>query len=288
MLGSASFQFTYDSDGLHPLELKFWITESNTSNLLGIDFCRRFVSKLHFDLPAIELKDNPNTICYGNLCATKPFPYVSKVEKVKVNHPICVDAKTTRLYKHCHPDNKHFAPGTSFTPHKDAIKSGLTFVNILCTKSEQFLPVLIENNRNHQISLNRGVIGYATRDLLEKERPKFQVRDCVTMVNTVLKENSDYNECFLLHSTVPQDHDGDQKITMTHSSGDTLRNSNCNIAFCLPADGKPTYQFAKKICDSSKAFADFAQKSKPFVGSIIPFWYPEANRFIYGLRTTKR
>ena len=146
MLGSTTITFSFDSNGLHPVELKFWITEAKTPNLLGIDFCRQLVSKLHFDLPAIELKDSPNTICYGNLCATKPFPYVSKVKTIRTDNPICVDAKTTRLHKNSRENNSHFAPRTSFTPHKNAVKTGLTFVNVLCTKSESHLPILIENN----------------------------------------------------------------------------------------------------------------------------------------------
>ena len=85
ILGSTTITFSFDSDGLHPVELKFWITEAKTPNLLGIDFCRQLVSKLHFDLPAIELKDSPNTICYGNLRATKPLPYVSKVETIRTD-----------------------------------------------------------------------------------------------------------------------------------------------------------------------------------------------------------
>ena len=175
MLGSTTTTFSFDSDGLHPVELKFRITDAKTPNLLGIDFCRQLVSELRFDLPAIELKDSPNTIYYGNLCATKPFPYVSKIETIRTDNPICIDAKTTRLHKHSRQKYRHFAPGTSFTPNKNAVKTGLTIVNVLCTKSEPHLPILIKNYRNHQITLNRGIFGHAIRDLQEKERPMFQI-----------------------------------------------------------------------------------------------------------------
>ena len=123
MLGSRTSTFSFDSDGLHPVELKFWIKEAKTPNLLGIDFCRELVSKFHFDLPAIEFKESPNTICYGNLCATKLFPYVSKVETIRTDNPICIDTKTTRPHKNSRENNRHFAPGTSFTPHKNEVKT---------------------------------------------------------------------------------------------------------------------------------------------------------------------
>ena len=124
MLGSTPITFSFDSDGLHPVELKFCITEAKTPNLLGIDFCRQLVSELHFDLPAIELKDSPNTFCYSNLCATKPFPYVSKIETIRTDNPICIDAKTTRLHKHsC--ENKTFCTRNIVHAHENAVKQDL-------------------------------------------------------------------------------------------------------------------------------------------------------------------
>ena len=74
MAGQTTLPFTLGSDGEHQFELRKRITKPQTSNLLGIDFCRQYVSKLHLELPAIELKNTPNAICYGNLCSTKSYP----------------------------------------------------------------------------------------------------------------------------------------------------------------------------------------------------------------------
>ena len=160
-------------------------------------------------------------------------------------------------------------------------------MNVLCTKSESHLPILFENNRNHQITLNRGIIGRAIIDLQEKERPKFQIKDCVTMVNTILKENPYYNDCFLLHSTFPFEHERDQQVFLSHGSGETLRTSNANLAFCVSADGKMTTTFARKLCEQEKDFQNFVNQSKHFVGSVLLFLDNEANRFIYGLVAKK-
>ena len=107
------------------------------------------------------------------------------------------------------------------------------------------------------------------------------------MVNTILKENPDYNDCFLLHSTVPFEHEGDQQVFLSHGSGETLRTSNANLAFCVSVDGKMTTTFARKLCEQKKDFQNFVNQSKPFVGSVLPFWDNEANRFIYGLVAKK-
>ena len=78
IIGHTTLSLTFDSHGEHQFELRIWITETQTSNLLGIDFCRQYVSKRHFEIPAIELKNTANTNCYGNICSKKPYPMVSK------------------------------------------------------------------------------------------------------------------------------------------------------------------------------------------------------------------
>ena len=72
MVGHTTLKFSFDSDGQPCFQLQLWITESKTAILLGVEICRKYISKLHFDIPALELKDTPNAICYGSLCATKP------------------------------------------------------------------------------------------------------------------------------------------------------------------------------------------------------------------------
>ena len=107
-------------------------------------------------------------------------------------HQIHIDAKTSRVWKYSSEDkSKNFPPGTTFVPHRHSVKSGLDFVNVLCTQSENYLPILIENNRNHQITLNKGVIGYSSLDISDRDRPKYQIRDCV---NSILKKTDTERE----------------------------------------------------------------------------------------------
>ena len=115
---------------------------------MGIVFCRKYFSKNTFDIPALELEDTPNTICYGSLCATKPYPYLSLIKAIRIPHQINIDAKTSRVYKY-RPQGEqvNFAPETTFIPHQKVANSGLDFINVLCAQSEQYLPNLMGTTR---------------------------------------------------------------------------------------------------------------------------------------------
>ena len=56
MVGCATITFCYDPDGQFVFPLTVWITEMKTQKLLGMDFCRKQVSGIHFELPGIELR----------------------------------------------------------------------------------------------------------------------------------------------------------------------------------------------------------------------------------------
>ena len=110
-------------------------------------------------------------------------------------------------------------------------------------------PYLMENNRNHQITLNnKGVIGYSSLDISDRDKPKYQIRDCVRMVNSILTLNDQYNECFLLHSTVPCEPDLQDKIQILNGNDETIFPANTAIAHCISADAKMSKGFAETIC----------------------------------------
>ena len=106
----------------------------------------------------------------------------------------------------------------------------------------------MENNRNHQITLNKGVIGYSSLDISDHDGPKYQMKDCVQMVISILSENDQYNECFLLHSTVPCEPDMQDKIQILNGNDETLFQDNTAIVHCISADAKMSEGFAETIC----------------------------------------
>ena len=106
----------------------------------------------------------------------------------------------------------------------------------------------MENNRNHQITLNKGLIGYSSLEISDRYRPKYQIRDCVQMVNSISTENGQYNECFLVHSTDPCEPDLQDRIQILNGNDETIFQANTAIAHCISADAKMSKEVAETIC----------------------------------------
>ena len=177
MIGLATLTFIYDPDGQFTFPLTVWITEMKTQNLLGMDFCQKQVSGIHFELPGIELKEPPDTVCYGSLHRNKAYPFISRILTIRTPHAMHIDAKSARCWKYSHEDSHaHFPPGSTFQPNRNAVATGLSFVKVLCTQSESKLPILMENNKNHQITLPKGRIGFSSLDICDKDEPRMTAR----------------------------------------------------------------------------------------------------------------
>ena len=214
---------------------------------------------------------------------------MSLIRAIRIPHQIHIDAKTSRVYKYQPEDEQtNFTSETTFIPHQKVANSGLDFVNVLCTQSEQYLPILMENNKNHQITLDKGILGYLSLDILDFERPKYQIKDCVKMVDCILSENDQYNECFLLHSTLPHEPDFRDGIRIINGNDDTIFENQTAKAHCISADAKMRKGFAETISNHISGLQEYCYKSKAFVGSVIPFWDNDANRFIYNLVTKNK
>ena len=204
---------------------------------------------------------------------------MSLIKAIRTPHQIHIDAKTSRVYKY-QPEEEQtiVTPGTTFIPHQKVANSGLDFVNVLCTQSEQYLPILRENNKNHQITLDKGILGYSSLDILDFERPRYRIKDCVKMVDCILSENDQYNECFLLQSTLPHEPDFRDGIRIINGNDDTIFEKQTAIAHCISADAKLSKGFAETISNHINGLQENCYKSKAFVGSVIPFWDNDANR----------
>ena len=63
VVGYATITFCYDPDGQFVSPLTVWISEMKTQKFLGMDFCQKQISGIHFDLPGLELKNPANSLC---------------------------------------------------------------------------------------------------------------------------------------------------------------------------------------------------------------------------------
>ena len=127
-----------------------------TQNLLGMDFCRKQVSGIHFDLPGIEIKKLPKSICYGNFHQNKSYPHLSQILTIRTTFTLCIGAKSARCWKYSPAHTQiHFSLGSSFQPNRHAVATGFSFMNTLCTRSEDSLPILMENSKKSSDNHNK-------------------------------------------------------------------------------------------------------------------------------------
>ena len=105
---------------------------------------------------------------------------------------MCIDAKRARCWKYSPTDNHiHFPTCSTFQPNRTAVATGLFFLNTLCTRSEHNLPILMENNKNHQITLPEGLIGFSSLDVVDRDEPKYQIRSPYELTNAIISTDND-------------------------------------------------------------------------------------------------
>ena len=193
MIGYATIEFSYDPNGENSFMLLVWMTELKIQNHLGMDFSRNQASGIHFD------RQPPKSFCYGSVHQNKTFPYISWIPTVHLAYTMHVDAKSTRCWKTSPGDPRSlFPPGSIFQLNREAVSTGLTFVKVICTQPKPTLPILIENNKNHQITLSKGRIGFSFLGVADKEEPKYQIKNPYELTNATIITDDKYNDCFIL------------------------------------------------------------------------------------------
>ena len=108
------------------------------------------------------------------------------------------------------------------------------------------------------------------------------------MVVSILTENGQHNECFLLHSTVPCEPDIQDKIQILIGKDEKSFQANTAIAHCISADAKMSEGFEETICRRVNGLQKICRRAKTTVGSALPYWDPESNNFIYNLVTKSK
>ena len=99
MIGYATITFSYDPDGQIIFPLTVWITEMRTQNLLGMDFCQKQVSGIHFDLPGIEIKESSKVYLFCSFHQNKSYPHLSQILTIRTPYTMYIDAKSARCWR---------------------------------------------------------------------------------------------------------------------------------------------------------------------------------------------
>ena len=245
-----------------------------------MDFCQNQASGIHFDLPGIQLRQPPKTFCCGSLHQNKIFPYVSRILTVRLPYTMLVDVKSARSWKYSPGYPKSlFPPRSIFQPNREAVSTGLIFVNTICSQPEPTLPILMENNKNHQITLPKRRIAFSYLDVADEEEPKYQLRNPYELTNAIITTYDKCNDGFLLHPTIPAPSPDDflQKI---HGTEDSILQQPHSIGDCISADAKRSKGFTELLSQQIPGLQDTCRRTKLLSGQTFPFWDRVRNRSI--------
>ena len=291
MVGYATITFCYEPDGQFLFPLTVWITEiteMKTQNLLGMEFCQKQVSGIHFDSPGIELKISPNSLCCDCFHQNKLYPHLSQIVTIRLPYTMYIDAKSARCWKVSAEDSQiHFPPGSTFQSNRQIVSTGLSFINTLCTRSEKNRPILMENNMNHQFTLPMGRIGFSYLDVLDREEPKFQIHSPYELTNAIITTDERYNDCFLLHSTIPAQ-SGDEFLQIVYGNENSIIQQPNSIGHCISPDAEMSKGFADFLSQKIPGLRPTCKKAKLLMVQAFPFWDSTGRRYVYNLVTKQR
>ena len=79
-------------------------------------------------------------------------------------------------------------------------------------------------------------------DVLDEWILKYHFRNRTELNNTILNENEEYNDCYLLHSLIPSQ-DMNPFLRIEDGNSTTILSRPVPIVFFVPADLKPTKGF---------------------------------------------
>ena len=191
-----------------------------------------------------------------------------------------VDAQSTRCWKFSPEDvRSHFPAVSNFQPNRAAVETGLWFTNTLCTQPEHSLPVLIENSKNHQITLSKGRIGLSSLDLVDRDEPKYQKQSSYDLTNALMSTDEQHNDCFLRHSTIPAQF-ADEVLQTIYGNENSIIQQPKIVGHCISAEARVRKRFADFLSHKIPGLRSTCRKAKPFIGQVFPLWDSTGRRHI--------
>ena len=193
---------------------------------------------------------------------------------------MCMDAKSARCWKYSPTDTqKHFPPGPTFQPNRNA-STGLSFINTLFARSARSLPVLMENNKNHQIPLQEGRIGFSSFDVVDRDELKYHLRSPHELTNAIFSIDKRYNDRFFLHASVPAQ-SSDKFLQIICGKEDSILQRPNSIGHCIFADARMTKGFADFLSHRIPGLRSACLKAKLLMGQVLAFCDSTGQRYIY-------
>ena len=123
----------------------------------------------------------------------------------------------------------------------------------------------MENNKNHQITLPKGRIGFFSLDVVDQDEPKYQIRSPYELANTITDER--YKDCFFLHSTVSAQR-SDEFLKIIYGTEDSILQQPKTIGHCISADARMSKGFADFLPHRVPGLRSTCRKATLFMGQV--------------------
>ena len=104
------------------------------------------------------------------------------------------------------------------------------------------------------------------------------------LTNAIISTDERYNDCFLLHSTVPAQ-SSDEILQIIYGNEDSILQQPNSTGHCISADARLSKGFADFVSQRIPGLRSTCCKAKLSMGQVYPFWDSTGKRYIYNLVT---
>ena len=146
--------------------------------------------------------------------------------------------------------------------------TGLSSSNTPCTRFERNLSMLMDNNKNHQITPPKGRIGFLSLGVVILDEPKYQIWNPYELMNANISTDARYNDCFLFLSTLPAQ-SSDVILQIIYGAKDSILQQPNSIGDCVLADARKSKSFADFFPKESWVLWDHSTSSGIQPGSVM-------------------
>ena len=142
----------------------------------------------------------------------------------------------------------------------------------------------MENNKNRQITLPKGRIGFSSLDVVDRDEPMYQIRSPYELTKAIISNDERYNDCFHVHSSVPAQ-SSDEVLQIIYGTEKSILQQFNSLGHSNAADARMSKGFADFLSHRIPGLRSIFFKAKLFTGQVLPFWDSIGKCYIYKLVT---
>ena len=130
-------------------------------------------------------------------------------------------------------------------------------------------------------------IGFSSLDISDQDEPRYQIRDPYELTNAILSTNERYNDCFLLHSTIPSQLP-DEFLQLVYGNENSIFPQPNSTGHCISADAQMKKGFAKFLPERVPRLRRTCRRANLLKDQVYPFWDSSSRRYNYNFVTKEK